>query len=131
MTLSRDIYRELEDIVGPKGISEDPVVLDGYAYQRLGQLEWRIEKTFSIKPEAVVLPRSTKEVQAIIKPPDNVIAGDYLVTFTASTTDTLASGNVAVRVTVLTPTTWGWVGVGVVLLVVGGLVLVFLKLGRR
>ena len=36
-----------------------------------------------------------------------------------------------IRVTVLTPTIWGWVGVIIVVLVVIGLMVMFWRLGRR
>ena len=68
MALSRDIYRELEDVVGPENMSEDLAVIDGYAYQRFGEVMVpREEGRFTPRPDAVVLPGSTKEVQAIIK----------------------------------------------------------------
>ena len=66
MALSRDAYKELEDIVGPDNISDDPVILDSYAYQRLAELKFNGSK-FGIVPEAAVLPGSTEEVQAIVK----------------------------------------------------------------
>jgi len=36
-----------------------------------------------------------------------------------------------VRVTALTPSIWGWVGIIIVVIVVAGLGVLFLKLGRR
>jgi uncharacterized membrane protein len=42
-----------------------------------------------------------------------------------------AFGNIDVRVTVLTPTIWGWVGIGIVVLVIAGLAVMFMRLGRR
>ncbi|MFA5308940.1 MAG: FAD-binding oxidoreductase [Dehalococcoidales bacterium] len=64
MALSREVYRELEDILGPDNISDDPVVLDVYSFQRLnaGSMD-----PYTISPEAVVLPGSTEEVQAILR----------------------------------------------------------------
>lgn len=67
MELSRDNYRELEDILGVENISEDPAVLDGYAYYRMAPGKLEAENGYSIRPAAVVLPGSTKDVQAIIK----------------------------------------------------------------
>jgi glycolate oxidase len=68
--LSRDVYRELEDILGPENISEDLVVLDAYScFQWSGAADPTAKQRhgFFTRPEAVVLPGSTKEVQAIIK----------------------------------------------------------------
>jgi len=65
MGYTKDVYRELEDVVGPENISDDQAVLDGYAFQALdGALHG---KRFFRSPPAVVLPGSTKEVQAIMK----------------------------------------------------------------
>ena len=33
MALKRDIYRALEDTVGPENVSEEPAVLDSYAWR--------------------------------------------------------------------------------------------------
>jgi glycolate oxidase len=64
MTLARNAYREFEDILGPEYISEDPAVLDGYAFffRQGGK-----KILFFTRPEAVVLPGSTEDVQAVIK----------------------------------------------------------------
>jgi glycolate oxidase len=66
MALSRDIYRELEDIVGPENISEDLAVLEGYAFTGAYGL-MHVDKRYYLRPEAVLLPGSTEEVQAIVK----------------------------------------------------------------
>ena len=66
MTIPKDAYKELEDIVGSDNISDDPVILDSYAYQRLAELKFNGSK-FGIIPEAAVLPGSTEEVQSIVK----------------------------------------------------------------
>jgi glycolate oxidase len=66
MALARDVYRELEDILGPENISEDPAVLDGYTFYQISVLS-REETPSYHGPEAVVLPGSTEDVQAIIK----------------------------------------------------------------
>jgi glycolate oxidase len=68
MALERSIYRALEDIVGPENISDEPAILDSYAFQWL--MEFRpIGKgeRFGFRPEAVVLPGGTEEVQAIVR----------------------------------------------------------------
>ncbi len=68
MALSSDLYRELEDMAGPEYVSQDPVVLDGYAYQRVGEFDSSSERqTFTPRPEAVVLPENAEGVQAIVK----------------------------------------------------------------
>jgi uncharacterized membrane protein len=74
---------------------------------------------------------SDKEVQINIKPPDKTIAGDYEITISVEPESKRTSDSVDIRVQVLTPTIWGWVGVGIVVLVVIGLAVMFLRLGRR
>ena len=68
MALSREGYEALEAIVGPENISEDPVILDGYAFQMMaGGLEERFGGRFLTRPEAVLLPGSAEEVQRVVK----------------------------------------------------------------
>ncbi|MCX6006599.1 MAG: FAD-binding oxidoreductase [Chloroflexi bacterium] len=65
MSLSREAYRALEDIVGPENISEEPAVLDGYCF--IWANEVHFDDKFSARPPAVVMPGSTAEVQGIVK----------------------------------------------------------------
>jgi uncharacterized membrane protein len=84
-------------------------------------------------PEDIdVLPvGANREVQVNIKPAQKTIAGDYMVAISASPESGYAFDAIDVRVTVLTPTIWGWVGIGIVILVIAGLVVMFMRLGRR
>ena len=94
-----------------------------------GPSGWSI--TFS--PESIdSLPAGDKrEIQLDIKPTEKTIAGDYMITISAEPEAKNAFGNFNLRVTVLTPTIWGWVGVGIVVLVIAGLAFMFMRLGRR
>jgi uncharacterized membrane protein len=88
---------------------------------------WKI----SFEPKVVdrIAPNQTKEVQALITPPDNAIAGDYAMGLTASTRG--ETGNASFRVTVTTSTVWGVAGAGIIgaaLLIMVGAVARF---GRR
>ncbi|MFC2050287.1 NEW3 domain-containing protein [Chloroflexota bacterium] len=79
-----------------------------------------------------VLPVSDeREVQINIKPAQKTIAGDYMVAISANPESGYAFDAIDVRITVLTPTIWGWVGIGIVVLVIAGLVVMFMRLGRR
>jgi len=73
----------------------------------------------------------TREIQVNIKPAEKTIAGDYMVSISAEPESKYAFGNLDIRLTVLTPTIWGWVGVGIVILVIAGLAVMFMRLGRR
>ena len=74
-------------------------------------------------------PGEVREIKMEILAPERTIAGDYLLTVTANSPETNRS--VDFRVTVSTPTIWGWLGFGIVALVVLGLAVVFFRLGRR
>jgi hypothetical protein len=67
MAISREAYRALEDIVGARNISEEPAILDSYAFNFGNELCTPDQSKFFIRPEAVLLPGSTEEVQAIVK----------------------------------------------------------------
>ncbi len=71
VTLPRDVYRALEDIVGPKYISEDPLILDGYSFYFLSELITALgaggERKFIPRPAAVLLPGSVEEIQQIVR----------------------------------------------------------------
>jgi glycolate oxidase len=81
MALSTDAYRALEDIVGPKYISQDPAVMDSYAYQWLAETVRPGRSKFMPRPEAALLPGSTREVQAIVR-----ICNKYKIKFKAYST---------------------------------------------
>lgn len=72
----------------------------------------------------------TQEVDVVINPPRKTIAGDYQITLRAESKD-FSPDPLKLRVTVLTPTIWGWVGVIIVLVVIAGVGVVFWRLGRR
>ena len=70
MALSKGAYRALEDVVGSENISQEPAILDSYAYPLYGPevaLPGPYPRRYRPRPEAVVLPGSTEEVQAIVR----------------------------------------------------------------
>jgi uncharacterized membrane protein len=73
---------------------------------------------------------ASKTIDVNIKPPSKAIAGDYgfLVTATAKQG---TSKDISIRVTVETPSIWGWVGVIIILLVIAGVAFVFMRFSRR
>lgn len=73
---------------------------------------------------------SPKTVDVDIKPARNTVAGDYMITLMVSGKQASAK-SMDIRVTVKTPTIWGWVGVAVIAVVVVGLVFIFIRFGRR
>lgn len=89
--------------------------------------KWTIE----FKPDKLdaLNPGEVREIKMEILAPERTIAGDYLLNLTANSPE--VNRSVEFRVTVSTPTVWGWVGFGIVALVVLGLAIVFFRLGRR
>jgi uncharacterized membrane protein len=89
--------------------------------------KWTVE----FKPDKIdaLNPGEVREIKMEIFAPDRTIAGDYLLTLTANAVEATKSSEF--RVTVSTPTIWGWIGFGIVGLVVLGLAIVFFRLGRR
>jgi uncharacterized membrane protein len=71
-----------------------------------------------------------RDVDVAITPSAKAIAGDYMVSLTASA-DAAMGQSLDIRTTVVSPSSWGWVGVGIVVAVVAGLVYLFMRLGRR
>lgn len=88
--------------------------------------------TIEFKPDKVdslaALDSSTIEVN--IKPPPETIAGDYVISLQSSGTQAVAQ-KLDIRVTVETPTIWGWVGVAIIFVVIVGLIFVFMRFSRR
>jgi uncharacterized membrane protein len=72
----------------------------------------------------------TQTVDLNIKPPPETIAGDYMISIRASGVQS-TSQKMDIRVTVETPTVWGWVGVIIIAIVVVGLVVIFMRFSRR
>jgi len=64
-----------------------------------------------------------------VTPPDDTIPGDYEITLRGRNQD--ATDSVVLRVTVDQSTVWGWLGIVLVLVVLGSLMGLFWKLGRR
>ena len=89
---------------------------------------WRI--TFNPEEVESLEPGFAQEVEAIIKPPPGTVAGDYMITMKAISAE-FRPRDLELRVTVLTPTIWGWVGILIVLAVIAGLGVLFRRLGRR
>ncbi len=88
---------------------------------------WDIE----FKPEKIeeLKPGELKQVEVIISPYEEALVGDYSVAVSAR--GEKSSDEVEFRVTVKASSAWGWVGVALIVLVIGGLAATFKFLGRR
>jgi uncharacterized membrane protein len=88
---------------------------------------WKVE--FSPETIEVLEPGAMKPVEVKITPAAQALVGDYSVGLTAD--GEKASKAVELRVTVHASSMWGWIGVGIVAAVIGGLGGLFAWLGRR
>jgi glycolate oxidase len=80
MALNKNFYKGLVDILGPEYVSDDPVITETYANPV------RQGIPVPARFEAITLPDSTEEVQAIVK-----LCNQYRVQFKASSTGWLYS----------------------------------------
>jgi uncharacterized membrane protein len=71
----------------------------------------------------------TTLVYATIKADNRAIPGDYVTNISAQTPE--ASSKIAFRVSVKTPILWGWLGLLIIIAVIGGVYYFFRKYGRR
>lgn len=70
------------------------------------------------------------EVTARILPPEKAIAGDYMITLRAQVAEA-GTESAEFRITVLTSTIWGVVGIGLIGVAVGVVALAVVRFGRR
>ncbi len=89
---------------------------------------WSVK--FSPEQVDTLEPFGTQVVEMNIKPPPETIAGDYLISVRASGVQK-TSEKINIRVTVETPTIWGWIGVVIIAVVIMGLVVIFMRFSRR
>ncbi|MFC1970979.1 NEW3 domain-containing protein [Chloroflexota bacterium] len=89
---------------------------------------WLVE----FQPDKIDIIEAIDEqtVEINIQPPAKTVAGDYLINVRASGKQASAD-EMSIRVTVETPTIWGWVGVAIILVVVMGLIVIFMRFSRR
>jgi len=80
MALKRDFYKALEDILGPQYVSDDPVITETYA------MPVKANMPIGARFEAITLPDSTEEVQAVVK-----LCNKHKVQYKASSTGWLYS----------------------------------------
>jgi uncharacterized membrane protein len=88
---------------------------------------WKVE----FKPDKIdkLAPNELKQIELVITPSDQALVGDYSVA--ASVEGQKVSKNLEFRVTVKASTAWGWIGIAIIVLVVLGLVVLFVRMGRR
>jgi uncharacterized membrane protein len=87
------------------------------------------EVTFDPEEINEIPPDGSAKVTAKIKPSTKAVAGDYMVTINARAEG--ASDSAEFRITILTSTLWGVVGVALIAVALGVVVLAVARFGRR
>lgn len=90
---------------------------------------WEI--TFGTDKIDILEPGAKQSVDVNIKPAAKTVSGDYEVRIWVNGKQASFTDIIKMRVTVETASVWGWVGIVIILLVVAGLVLIFIRFGRR
>ena len=92
----------------------------------------------SFSPDEIdsLAPNESRTVDVTMKLPSRTIAGDYYPLELSAEGEQAEGGPVRaepinIRITVETPTIWGWVGFAIILAVIGGLVVIFMRFSRR
>jgi len=68
MSLKKEVYQAFEDIVGSDYISDEPAILNSYRFHWLAEfLNPERKRITPVSAEAVLLPATVEEVQAIVK----------------------------------------------------------------
>jgi uncharacterized membrane protein len=88
---------------------------------------WKVE----FKPEKIdaLEAGGLKQVELIITPYEDALVGDYSVGVNVE--GEKAAKTIEFRTTVKASTAWGWIGIGIIVIVIGGLFGLFRWLGRR
>lgn len=88
---------------------------------------WKVE----FKPEKLqnLEPGAFQQTEITITPADQALVGDYSVSI--QTEGEKANEETEFRVTIRAASTWGWIGVAIIVLVIVGLAVTFRVLGRR
>jgi uncharacterized membrane protein len=101
--------------------------LDNVSFLSFKPENWKV----AFNPERIdsLAPEELKQVEVSITPTDQALVGDYSVGLTADAGK--VSKAIELRITVRASTAWSWIGIGIIVLVMAGLVVLFIRLGRR
>lgn len=85
----------------------------------------------TFKPEKIdaLEPGTLKQVEVTVKAAQQALVGDYSVGLLIN--GEKSDKTIEMRVTVRASTAWGWIGIGIILLVIAGLSTLFILFGRR
>jgi len=125
--LSADVTAGKDNHISVAARNGGSVPLENLRFSANVPQGWSVDFTPDIVES--VAPGTVQRSEMVIMPPGNTIAGDYEIKVMAITAETLAE--MTLRLTVTTPTIWGWIGVLIVVAVIVALAVIFILLGRR
>ena len=88
---------------------------------------WKVE--FNPEKLELVAPGDLQQVEMTITPYEDALVGDYSISVNVE--GEKASKIMELRTTVKASAAWGWVGIGIIVVVIAGLLGIFRWLGRR
>ncbi len=85
----------------------------------------------TFKPDKIesLEPGDLKQIEVTVKPGQQALVGDYSVGLLIN--GEKSDKTIEMRVTVRASTAWGWIGIGIIILVIAGLSALFIWFGRR
>jgi len=107
--------------------NEGSATIDNISFSSDKPRGWTIE--FSPDKVDSLIAGNFQTIEVNIKPPPKTIAGDYEITLIANGKQ--AMDNMDIRVSVETTPVGQWVGVGIIVLVIAGLTIIFMRFSRR
>lgn len=87
------------------------------------------EAAFTPEKLEALAPGEMKQIEVKVTPGPQSLVGDYSVGI--MTNGERSDKTIEMRVTVKAASAWGWIGIGIILLVIAGLSFLFIKMGRR
>ena len=88
------------------------------------EVTFKPEKIDALEPNAPL-----KQVEVTVKPASQALVGDYSVGVMVN--GEKSDKTIEMRTTVKASTAWGWIGIGIIIIVIAGLSALFIYLGRR
>jgi uncharacterized membrane protein len=104
--------------------------LNNIRFLSLKPENWKVD----FNPERIdkLAPGALKQIEVTVTPAEQALVGDYSVGLSVKAgTPPRADKSLELRVTVRASAAWAWVGIGIIILVMAGLVILFIRLGRR
>src|SRR5262249_49860060 len=126
--LSEKAYAGTERAIAIEVTNSGTAPADEVELSGSGPSGWKI--VFDPKTITGLAPGQSRDVQALVTPPEKAVAGDYQTTLRANTTRG-ESASVTFRITLLTSTLWAAVSIGVICVALFVLVGAVARFGRR